>query len=162
MLELNVDVWVKNHKHEKGHDPSDSHLPTERIDSYPVSLTQDPITLIRENEESNEVRILLAWEVYVTINPRSRAVDQSIMFVAMGMVVAILGGIMIAIEGKRVKKVEGIQPKTDAPRDPELGYESKAPIGDSSAQQTGVEKTAKPNTGTTTTNTVEKVPTART
>jgi len=81
-LEIRVDAWAV-FAPDGDREPPIGGAPTaDLIASEDVANLDDPFTLVKQQDDADQVRLQLVWEAYLTLaRPRLRSLDQSVVFV---------------------------------------------------------------------------------
>lgn len=88
-LELRVDAWVVLNQSGDEKSPVDAASTRDLIASEVVARLDDPVTLVKQDDEDSEVRLQLVWEVFVTLGrPRIRSSEHFITFLPIAKIIA--------------------------------------------------------------------------
>lgn len=80
-LEIRVDAWAVSTPNGEEKRPVDGAPTRELVASENVTRIGDPFSLVKQDEDADEVRLQLVWEVPLTLGrPRLRSLDQSVVF----------------------------------------------------------------------------------
>jgi len=81
-LEIRVDAWAISAQNGEGKSPIDGAPTRDLVASEIVANINDPFTLLKQQEDVDQVRLQLVWEAYLPLGrPRLRSLDQSVVFV---------------------------------------------------------------------------------
>jgi len=87
-LEIRVDAWAVSTQNGEERSAVDGAPTRDLIASESVMKVDDPFTLVKQDEDANEVRLQLVWEATLTLGrPRLRSFDQSVVFLPLATVV---------------------------------------------------------------------------
>ena len=82
-LELRVECWTTTSIDGQETSLTEGNRNQDLIASQPVMNLEDPLTLIKEDEDQDEVRLQLVWELFLTLGrSRIRSQDQFLTFLA--------------------------------------------------------------------------------
>ncbi|KAK5073857.1 hypothetical protein LTR64_007002 [Lithohypha guttulata] len=87
-LEIRVDAWALTSRDGDEKSPSEGGTTRDLIASESVIKADDPVTLVKQDDQTDGIRLQLVWELHLTLGrPRVRSPDQKVVFVPVATVI---------------------------------------------------------------------------